>query len=89
MNNIKLITFMQKRNENIVRHELSFRNMSELKKYVKSCGGIKSFKWNEEDSKCNYVIMATYKGAECYYEHKYGKYMWVDCNSYEIKRGDK
>lgn len=83
--NIKLVTYFQRKYEQAQRHEQGFENLNQLKQYIKNCGGIKSFKWDEEDSKCMYFIVGEYEGNECYYEYKFGKYSWYDCNGYELR----
>ena len=82
--NIKLVTYFQKIGEETTRTERSFKTIKELKQYIKDCGGIKSFKWKDEESQCIYIIMGEYDGNEAYYEYKYGKYSWYDCNGYKI-----
>ena len=43
--NIKLITYLYKKEtRETFNHEMDFKNLSQLKKYVKECGGINSFK---------------------------------------------
>lgn len=85
MKNIKLVTFMQRNGEEIRRTEKSFKSLKELKQYIKDCGGIKSFKWNDTESQCMYFITGECeKCNECYYEYKYGKYNWYDCNGCKI-----
>ena len=84
IDNIKLITYFTRNNET-ERTERQFNNMNELKEYVKQCGGIKSFKWEDEESKCQYFITGEYNNQECYYEYKYGKYQWIDANGYVLR----
>lgn len=84
--NIKLITYLYKREtRETFNTEREFKNLNQLKKYIKECGGINSFKWNDEESQCQYFIKGEYKGEECYYEHKFGKYDWFDCNGYVLR----
>ena len=84
--NIKLITYLYTKETNkVFRVERDFKNLNQLKQFIKDCGGIKSFKWDEEYSKGMYCITGEYKGEECYYEHKFGKYRWLDCNGYELR----
>lgn len=88
--NIKLVTLMNFKGQyGVQRNETSFENLNQLKNYIKSCGGIKSFKWNDPDSECKYFIVGEYEKnygtEECYYEYKYGKYQWFDCNGYLLK----
>lgn len=86
MKNIKLVTLMQRKGEEVIRTEKSFKSLNELKQYIKNCGGIKSFKWNDTESQCVYFITGECEECnECYYEYKYGKYNWYDCNGYKIR----
>lgn len=82
--NIKLVTYLQRQGEEMIKNEISFKSLSELKQYIKDCGGIKNFKWNDKESQCIYFITGEYNGNEAYYEYKYGKYQWFDCNGYAI-----
>lgn len=83
MRNIKLVTILSKENEDTSRFERQFESLSQLKKYIKECGGIKNFKWKDEKSQCVYFITGECdKCSECYYELRYGKYQWFDCNGY-------
>ena len=83
--NIKLITYLYKKEtRETFNHEMDFKNLSQLKKYVKECGGINCFKWNDKESQCKYFIKGEYNVKECYYEHRHGKYQWIDSNGYII-----
>ena len=82
--NIRLVTYLQKQGEEMIKNEISFKSLNELKQYVKDCGGIKSFKWKDKESQCIYFITGEYNDNEAYYEYKYGKYQWFDCNGYAI-----
>lgn len=83
--NIKLITYLYKREtRETFNTEREFKNLNQLKKYVKECGGLSQFKWNDKESQCQYFIKGEYNGEECYYEHKFGKYQWIDSNGYII-----
>lgn len=86
MKNIKLITILYRKGQETLMHEMEFKNLNQLKKYIKECGGIKSFKWKDEQSECLYLIKGECEQCkECYYEYKYGKYRWFDCNGYVVK----
>ena len=41
MKNIKLITILYRKGQETLMHEKEFKNLNQLKKYVKQCGGIK------------------------------------------------
>lgn len=86
MKNIKLITYLKKQNQDTIKTEKTFKNLNQLKKYVKECGGIKNFKWKDKESSCIYFITGECDQCnECYYEYKYGKYRWFDCNGDVVK----
>ena len=84
--NIKLVTYLSRKGQETLMNEIEFKSLNQLKKYVKECGGIKSFKWRDEQSECQYFIVGECEQcSECYYEYKYGKYQWLDCNGYAIR----
>lgn len=42
--NIKLVTYLQRQGEEMIKNEVSFKSLRKLKQYVKDCGGIKNLR---------------------------------------------